>query len=222
LLFRPTQRIMTCNDPQLQLAWYLFDAVAMLKGQATQHDNAIPDKICSVQINIFCILRFVKRVYGLTYMLLLILLLCTMPVLGSFAAALPLHFPPPPVSHPNPALKNSKKTVSSRTPLTTLQKKPKPAEQLVGAYFMHHSPIPTLTTSLTSHSPRLTPASPAYHFMIILWSVQLFEKSEASTTASPNPFIFPANKKGTTLPATSDKVSSPYQKHPQTQEHNAY
>ena len=145
-----------------------------------------------------------------------------MPVLGSFAAALPLHFPPPPVSHPNPALKNSKKTVSSRTPLTTLQKKPKPAEQLVGAYFMHHSPIPTLTTSLTSHSPRLTPASPAYHFMIILWSVQLFEKSEASTTASPNPFIFPANKKGTTLPATSDKVSSPYQKHPQTQEHNAY
>jgi len=31
LLFRPTQRIMTCNDPQLQLAWYLVDAVAMLK-----------------------------------------------------------------------------------------------------------------------------------------------------------------------------------------------
>jgi hypothetical protein len=30
LLFRPTQRIMTCNDPQLQLAWYLVDAVAML------------------------------------------------------------------------------------------------------------------------------------------------------------------------------------------------
>lgn len=30
LLFRPTQRIMTCNDPQLQLAWYLVDVVAML------------------------------------------------------------------------------------------------------------------------------------------------------------------------------------------------
>jgi hypothetical protein len=30
LLFRPTQRIMTCNDPQLQLAWHLVDAVAML------------------------------------------------------------------------------------------------------------------------------------------------------------------------------------------------
>ena len=30
LLFRPTQRIMTCNAPQLQLAWYLVDAVAML------------------------------------------------------------------------------------------------------------------------------------------------------------------------------------------------
>ena len=29
-LFRPTQRIMTCNDSQLQLAWYLVDAVAML------------------------------------------------------------------------------------------------------------------------------------------------------------------------------------------------
>ena len=30
LLFRTTQRIMTCNDPQIQLAWYLVDAVAML------------------------------------------------------------------------------------------------------------------------------------------------------------------------------------------------
>ena len=118
-----------------------------------------------------------------------------MPVLGTFAAALPLHFPPPPVSHPNDALKNSKNTESSRTPLSTLQKKPKPAEPLVGAYFTHHSPIPAFITSLTSPSPRLTPASPAYHFMIILWSVQLFEKSEASTTASPNPSIFPATKK---------------------------
>lgn len=27
LLFRPTQRIMTCNAPQLQLAWYLVEAV---------------------------------------------------------------------------------------------------------------------------------------------------------------------------------------------------
>ena len=85
-----------------------------------------------------------KQVYGLTYMLLRILLLCTMSVSGSFAAALPLHFPPPPVSHPNDALENSKNTESSRTPLSTLQKKPKPAEPLVSAYFMHHSPIPSI------------------------------------------------------------------------------
>ena len=30
LFFRPTQHIMTCNDPQLQLAWYLVEAVEML------------------------------------------------------------------------------------------------------------------------------------------------------------------------------------------------
>ena len=77
---------------------------------------------------------FVKRVYGLTYMLLLILLLCAKLVSGTFAAALPLHFPPPPVSHPNAALTNSKNTESSRTPLSKLQKKPKPAEPLVGAH----------------------------------------------------------------------------------------
>ena len=132
---------------------------------------------------------FVKRVYGLTYTLLLILLLCSKPVSDTFAAALPLHFPPPPVSHPNDALKNSKNTESSRTPLSTLQKKPKPAEPLVGAYFMHHSPIPTLTTSLTSHSPRLTPASPAYHILIILWSAQLFEKRHLPQPA-PIPLFF--------------------------------
>ena len=40
-----------------------------------------------------------KSTGGLTYTLLLILLLCTMPVLGSFAAALPLNLPPPPVFH---------------------------------------------------------------------------------------------------------------------------
>ena len=30
LLCRPTQRIMMCNEPQIQLAWYLVDALAML------------------------------------------------------------------------------------------------------------------------------------------------------------------------------------------------
>ena len=30
LLFRPTECIMTCNDLQLQLAWYLVNAVEML------------------------------------------------------------------------------------------------------------------------------------------------------------------------------------------------
>ena len=139
---------------------------------------------------------FVKRVYRLTYTLLLILLLCTMPVSGTFAAALPLHFPPPPVSHPNAALKNSKNMESSRTPLSTLQKKPKPAEPLVGAYFMHHSPIPAFsTTSLTSPSPQLTPASPAYHhILIILWSAQLFEKSHLPQPA-PIPLFFRSPKK---------------------------
>ena len=123
-------------------------------------------------------------------MLLRILLLCTMSVSGSFAAALPLHFPPPPVSHPNAALKNSKNSESSRTPLSTLQQKPKPAEPLVGAYFMHHSPIPAFTTSLTSPSPRLTPASPAYHHvLIILWSAQLFEKRHLAQPA-PIPLFF--------------------------------
>ena len=42
LLFRPTQRIMTCNDPQLQLAWYLVDAVAMLlRADATHRYTSI-------------------------------------------------------------------------------------------------------------------------------------------------------------------------------------
>ena len=30
LFFRPTQHIVTCNDPQLQLAWYLVEAVEVL------------------------------------------------------------------------------------------------------------------------------------------------------------------------------------------------
>jgi len=142
---------------------------------------------------------FVRRVYGITYTLLLILLLCTKPVSGTFAAALPLHFLPPPVSHPNAALKNSKNSESSRTPLSTLQQKPKPAEPLVGAYFMHHSPIPAFTTSLTSSSPRLTPASPAYHILIILWSAQLFEKRHLPQPA-PIPSFFRPTKKAPPYP----------------------
>ena len=62
-------------------------------------------------------------------------------------------------------------------------------------HIMHHSPIPAFTTSLTSPSPRLTPASPAYHHvLIILWSAQLFEKSHLPQPA-PIPLFFRPPKK---------------------------
>ena len=165
---------------------------------------------------------FVKRVYRLTYTLLLILLLCTMPVSGTFAAALPLHFPPPPVSHPRAALKNSKKSYGIIQNPSLYTSKETLTRRTIG-WRIFHAPFSNPRIYHQSHFS-FPPTDPCLsclsscpdHFM-----VRTAIRKEASTTASPNPSIFPATKKGT-LPTTSDKVSSPYQNHPQTQEHSAY
>ena len=60
LLFRPTQRIMTCNDPQLQLAWYLVDAVAMLFKITNPHLSFIS---CTVMTHYYRYVMYICGVY---------------------------------------------------------------------------------------------------------------------------------------------------------------
>ena len=64
LLFRPTQRIMTCNDPQLQLAWYLVDAVAMLFKITNPHLSFIS---CTVMTHYYRYVMYICGVYSNRY-----------------------------------------------------------------------------------------------------------------------------------------------------------